>query len=208
MRRRQQPWPRVAAAPLRAVALALPLVAALALALAASPAQAKGRLQKVRGSLGVGYAKLLSDPAPGGSFAMGAGVDYPLASSWRLGVAIGYDLLGSVIVEEGSFAASVDYSMLEMLALAHWQPSFRGPLGRVSLGPGLFRPLADLATAAGGASFSKYAVDEMAPGLALDGTFIQRREAPVRIGLEAGVRVVYLEQETWTLAQVRVAFHY
>jgi hypothetical protein len=178
------------------------------LALAAQPARAEGRLQKVRGHLGVGYSKLLGDPAPGGSFSMGAGVDYPLASSWRVGFAIGYELLGSRIVEEGSFAASVDYSMFEMLALAHWRPPFGGPLGRVSLGPGLFRPLADLSTSAGGASFSKYAVDEVAPGVALDATLIQRSDAPVRIGLETGLRVVYLEQETWTMAQVRLAFHY
>lgn len=196
------------AAPAPAAALAVALLLALVFALAAPPAHAEGRLQKVRGSLGIGYAKLLTDPAPGGSFSMGAGVDYPVASSWRAGLAIGYALLGGRIVEEGSFAASVDYSMFEILALAHWQPSFGGPLGRISLGPGLFSPLADLSTSSGGASFGKYAVDEIALGVAIDGTLMQRRDAPVRIGLEVGLRFVFLEQDTWDMAQVRLAFHY
>ena len=186
----------------------LPLLAALTLALVAPEALAEGRIQKVRGQLGIGYARLLSDPAPSGSFSMGAGADYPVAGAWRMGLAIGYALLGGRIVEEGSFAATVDYSMFEMLAMAHWQPSFGGPLGRVSFGGGLFSPLADLSTSAGGASFSKYSVDEIAPGLALDGTLIQRKTSPVRIGLELGVRVAYLEHETWTMGLVRAAFHY
>ncbi len=163
---------------------------------------------KLHGHMGVGYAKLFSDPAPGGSFSLAAGVDYPVAGSWRAGVTFGYELLGGEIVERGSLVASVDYSMLELLALAHWESPKLGPVGRVSFGPGLFSPRADLATSAGGASFSDLAVDGVAPGVALAGTLIKRKDSPVRIGLEMGLRTVFLEGETWNLALVRLAFHY
>ena len=183
--------------------------AALAsLALLAPPAGAEGRLQKLRGHLGVGYAKLFSDPAPGGSFSMAAGVDYPVAASWKAGVALGYELLGGQVVERGSQVASVDYSMLEMLALAHWESPRLGPVCRISFGPGLFSPRADLATSAGGASFSDLAVDGVVPGIALGGTLMRRRDSPVRIGLEVGLRIVFLEGETWNLALASLAFHY
>jgi hypothetical protein len=178
------------------------------LALATSTARADGRLQKMRGYAEVGYAKLVSDPAPGGSFSMAAGIDYPVADQLRIGLTFGYSLLGGRTVERGSFAAEVDYSMIEVLALAHWQTTRLGPLHRISFGPGLFNPQGVLNVQAGGAGFGDLAVHEVAPGFALDGTLIQAREAPVRVGLETGVRVAYLQGATWTLAQVRLAFHY
>jgi len=184
------------------------VLAGLALVLAAPAAQAEGRIQKFRGQLGIGYAKLVGDETPGGSFSMGAGVDYPVSGRLRAGLAFGYDLLGGRIVERGSFAASVDYSMVELLALAHWAPTSLGPLRRISLGPGFFGARADLSTSAGGAGFSDLAVDEVAPGFALDGTVMQGGDRPVRIGLEVGGRMVFLSDDTWTMALVRFAFHY
>jgi hypothetical protein len=183
-------------------------VVGAAIALFAPVARGEGRIQKLRGSLGIGYAKLVGSETPAGSFSMGAGVDYPVAGRLRAGVAFGYDLLGGRIFERGSFVASVDYSMVELLALAHWAPERLWWLRRISLGPGLFSARGDLSVQAGGAGFSDLAVDEVAPGFALDGTLIQRRDAPVRIGLEAGVRVVALSDDTWTMGLVRVAFHY
>jgi len=184
------------------------MVASAVIALGAPTARAEGRLQKLRGHLGIGYAKLLGSETPAGSFSMGAGVDYPVTGSLRAGVALGYHLLGGRIFERGSFVSSVDYSMVELLALAHWAPTRLGPLGRISVGPGLFGARGDLSVQAGGASFSDLAVDEVAPGFALDGTLMQRRESPVRIGLESGIRVVFLSNDTWTMALIRLAFHY
>ena len=188
--------------------LAFAAVAALALALAAPPSHAEGRLQKVRGQMGFGYAKLLGSDTPGGSFSMGLGVDYPINTRLRAGLAFGYELLGGRVVERGSLVAGVDYSMLEILAFAHLEPRRLGPVGRVSLGTGVFSTRADLATSGGGAAFSDLAVDEVVPGFALDVTFIQKRPAPVRVGIEMGGRVALLSDDTWTMALVRLAFHY
>jgi hypothetical protein len=190
------------------VALRAALAAGMALALLAPAAGAEGRLQKFRGHLGVGYAKLVGDPSPAGSFSMGVGVDYPLAERWRVGLDFGYELLGGDIAERGSFVSGIDYSMVEILALAHYAPQRLGWLRRISAGPGLFGPRADLSVSAGGASFSDLAVDEIAPGLAFDGTIMQARESAVRIGLELGGRVAFLKDDTWTMGLVRVAFHY
>jgi hypothetical protein len=190
------------------LALVAALVSSLALACLVAPAGAEGRLQKFRGHLGVGYAKLVGDPAPGGSFSMNAGVDYPVSERLRVGIDFGYELLGGEIVERGSFVASVDYSMIELLALAHWAPQRLGPLSRISVGPGLFGARGDLSVSAGGASFSDLEVDEVAPGLALDGTIMLTHESPVRIGLELGGRIAFLSNDTWTMGNVRIAFHY
>jgi hypothetical protein len=186
----------------------LALVLAIAGAALAPVARAEGRLAKMRGYMEVGYAKLLSDPSPGGSFSMGAGVDYPVGDRFRIGLAFGYELLGTKTVERGSFAAEVDYSMVEVLALTHWTPTFLGPLHRITLGPGIFNPQGILNVQAGGAGFSDLAVNEWAPGFALDGTLIQGHVTPVRVGLETGIRVAYLKGATWTTAQIRLAFHY
>ena len=184
------------------------LLLAVGAMLVAQPSHAEGRLQKVRGQMGFGYAKLLGSDTPAGSFSMGIGVDYPVNSRLRAGLAFGYELLGGRVVERGSLVAGVDYSMLEILAVAHFQPERLGPVGRVSLGTGIFSTRADLATSGGGASFSDLAVDEVVPGVAFDVTFIQKRPAPVRIGLEMGGRIAFLSDDTWSMALVRLAFHY
>jgi hypothetical protein len=190
------------------IALGFAALALAALALAAPSAHAEGRIQKFRGQLGIGYSKLVGDETPAGSFSMSAGVDYPVSDGLRAGVSFGYDLLGGRIVERGSFVASLDYSMVEFLALAHWAPSSLGLLRRISLGPGLFSARADLSASAGGAGFGDLAVDEVAPGFALDGTVLQGGDSPVRIGIEVGGRMVFLSDDTWTMGLVRFALHY
>jgi hypothetical protein len=190
------------------VSLACAALALAALALGAPDARAEGRLAKVRGHLSVGYSRLFIQDSPAGSFSIGAGLDYPLTGAWRVGVSLGNDLLGGRVVERGSLIANVDYSVFEMLALAHWEPPRLGPVGRISFGPGLFSARGELSTAAGGASFSDLAVQEVAPGLALSGTLIKRGDSPVRVGLEAGLTVAFLDGDTWTVASARLAFHY
>ena len=205
-----QPLSPLRAFPTRALrmSVALGLAAVACLALASAPAHAEGRIQKLRGHLGIGYAKLLGGDTPGGSFSMGAGVDYPAGSRLRVGLAFGYDLLGGRTVERGSFAAGLDYSMIELLAYAHWAPQMLGPLRRISLGGGLFSARADLSASAGGAGFSDLAVDEVAPGFALDGTLLRSHDSPVRLGIEVGGRFVFLKDDTWTMGLIRLAFHY
>jgi hypothetical protein len=83
-----------------------------------------------------------------------------------------------------------------------------GPIGRISIGPALLSARADLSTAGGGAAFSDLAVEEVAAGIAMDATLIQRSSAPVRVGLELGTRVGFLPEEAWTLATARLAIHY
>ena len=88
--------------------------------------------------------------------------------------------------------------MLEMLVVAHVQPDRLGPVGRISVGTGIFSTRADLATSGGGASFSDLAVDDVVPGFAVDLTIIQKRAAAVRVGIETGVRVAFVPEDTWT----------
>ena len=182
--------------------LALLLVAALT-----PPARAMS-IAPFRGHVGIGYAKLFATDAPGGSLSAAAGIDHPLYRGTRLGLDFGYHLLGSRNVEEGSLAAGLDYSAFTTALLVHWVPANLGPVGRLSAGPALVNAHVDLSTSGGGAAFAKYAVDETAPGLALAATFITKRETPVRTGLEVGATVGFLEDETWTLASLRLVFHY
>jgi hypothetical protein len=180
----------------------------LLLLLLAAPAKAEGPIAKASGHLALGYARLFIQDAPGGSFSLAAGADYPIANDWLVGATLDYELLGSRTVKRGSLLATVDYSMIDMVMFAHWQPPGLGPLGRVSVGPGLFGAHSDLSTAGGGALFSDLAVQEVAPGLALEATLMKRGQAPVRIGFETSLRMAFLESQTWTVATGRVAFHY
>ena len=66
----------------------------------------------------------------------------------------------------------------------------------------------ELSTSGGGAAFSDLAVEEVAPGAALDVTVISRSASPVRVGLEVGGRVAFLDGENWSLASVRATFHF
>ncbi len=190
-------------------ACGLALLLAAAPGVAAADADADGRLQRFEGHLSVGYAKLGIAHAPGGSISMAAGVDYPVAPALRAGVDVGYDLLGTRNAESGSLLASVDYSAFLAVAYLHWQPEHLGPLGRVSVGPGLMNAHGDISTVGGGgAAFDSLSVSETAFALAADVTLISRRPSPVRIGLDLGVRVGYLRHEDWTIGCARVTIHY
>lgn len=188
-----------------------PVVALLAALLLAAPAGAESGGGSMRGHLGLGYAKLLNPDSPGGSFAIGAGVEFPLrrgsgAGDLSAGLDLGFDLLGSDIHESGSLTAELDHSLLEILGLVHWIPP-RGPIGRVSLGPGLFHARADL-NSAGPLAFSDLPVNETAPGMAMAIGVLPRGDKPVKVGFEIGVRTVWLAEGTWTVGLGRLTVHY
>jgi hypothetical protein len=201
------------------------LFAAAAVAFGAAPARAENFFQQLDGYLGIGFAKPFftteavetetgevifeSQPAPGGSLSAVVGFYYPVAERWDVGLSLGYHLLGSTNVERGSLSASVDYSALDLMAMAHWQPEGLGPVARIATGAGLFHAGGQLSVAGGGGlSFIDLARDENVLGLGADVTFMRKRPAPVRIGLELGTRVGFVPQETWTLVTGRVVFHY
>jgi hypothetical protein len=179
------------------------------LALVSAPSEGGANsIEKLHGHLSVGYAKLFISDAPGGSLSFGGGVDYPLSTDLRAGVDLGFHLLGSRSVVRGSLVANIDYSTFEAVLFARWSPPGLGPVGSISAGPALFSARAELSSSGGGAGFTDLAVDDLAPGLALDVTLIRRSSAPVRVGLEVGTRLAFVETENWTLATARVAFHY
>lgn len=184
----------------------LAIAGVLASVLAAAPARAA--VEDVRGHVSLGYAKLFVADAPGGSLSITGGLDHPLWRDVRIGAGLGFHLLGSRTETRGSLFANVDYSVFEAVLFAHWAPPGLGPVGRISAGPALISARAELSTAGGGAAFSDLAVEEVAGGFALDATLIQKRPAPVRVGLELGTRVAFLSAETWTLGTARVTFHY
>ena len=179
---------------------------ALALLLPASAA-AGVRWSEMGGHLSVGYGMLAIPDAPGGSMSMAAGFDVPVAPAFRVGADVGYDLLGSRTVQEGSYFASVDYSAFQAAVLLHWLPA-RGPVRRVSLGPALVGAHGDLSVTAGGAAFSDLAVHQTAGGVAAQVTLMPSRPAPVRLGLELGARVGFLAGDDWTVLQARATVHY
>lgn len=182
---------------------------ALALATAgAAPARAL-ELAKWQGHLSFGFTALFADTlAPGGSFSLGGGLDYPIAPRLRLGVDLGYHLLGSGQTERGSLSANVDYSLFDFALLAHWEPANLGPIQRVSIGGGFGSASAELSTAGGGAGFSDLAVGETRPEFAFGVTLMPKRPMPVRAGFEAGLRIVPVRVHTWTLITGRLAIHY
>ena len=180
-------------------------------------ADAVETLRHVNGHMSIGYAHLSIAPkdqqatppeTPSGSLSMGAGVDYPITPAFSLGVALDYDLLGGLTVQRGSLFANVDYSILDAALLAHLVPRGLGPLGRLSLGPALVRARSDLSSSSTGAGFADLAVSETAAGAAFDATLIRRSTAPVRVGLEIGVRMAFLEHARWTIGAARLVFHY
>jgi hypothetical protein len=183
------------------------LLCTAALLMVATGRSQGATIQDFRGHLSIGYAKLLADQAPGGSFSVAAGVDLPVAPALRIGPAVGLHLLGSRTVVRGSLVATVDYTTFEAVLFAHWVPP-AGPVGRVSVGPALISARAELSTSGGGAAFSDLAVEEYAPGVALDATVISRHASPVRVGLELGGRIGFLAGDDWKIASARLAFHY
>jgi hypothetical protein len=183
--------------------------AALVLVVLSVPAAAHaGVMQDAGGHLSFGYSKLFAEDSPGGSLSVAAGIDFPIQSTWRAGADLGFHLLGSRTVEEGSLSAGLDYSLLEVVGLLHWVPAGNGALGRVSVGGGLMSARADLAAAAGGAAFSDLAVEEIAPGAAFEVAVLRPSTSPVRIGLLASTRIAFLPDETWTVASARLVFFY
>jgi hypothetical protein len=163
-----------------------------------------GRMSELQGHLGVGFGRLFATDSPGGSLAVGAGLDLPVGGPWRAGFDVGYDLLGTRNVSRGSFFASVDYSVFEADLLAHWQPA--GRIARISFGPGLMAAHADLSVASGGgASFSDLAVSKAAPAIAAEFSVTPRRPMPVKLGVQAGIHTGFIDSgTTWTIAELRV----
>jgi len=184
------------------------LAIAGALLLAATPSVARPRLADLRGHLLLGYAKLFSTAAPGGSLSIGAGIEHPIRGNLGAGFDVGYHLLGSRTLVQGTLSSGLDYSLFEALAQVHWATPGRGPQVVLSGGPGLFVARANLASSPIGAIFSQQAVEQTSPGLALGVTVAQRRTSPVRVGFEAAMRVVPLDSDTWTLATARLAILY
>ena len=97
----------------------------------------------------------------------------------------------------------------ETALLVHWKPEHLGPIARISFGPALESARAELATSGGGIPFTKFAVEQVAPGTALDVTLMKgSSHSPVIAGLELGIHTAYLPSETWTIANLRLAIHY
>lgn len=182
---------------------------ALLACLAATPARAGSlRLEHWRGHLSVGYSKLFADSlAPGGSFGVSGGVDYPVGGAFRLGPALGYHLLGSSTVEQGSLGATVDYSLLEAALLLSWLPA-SGPVARVSAGPAVGSARAELSTAGGGLAFRDLARNEVRGGLAAEVTVLPRHLTVVAPGLEVGMRWFPVSGTAWTLLTARATVHF
>jgi hypothetical protein len=181
-------------------------LAALLALLAATGAAHAATLADMRGHLGLGYAKLMNQGAPGGSLGIGAGVEMSVLSDMDLGAELGFDLLGGNTHERGSVSADLDYSLIEGLLLLHWMPA-RGPFNRVSLGPGIFHARAALSTGAP-ALFQDLPVDETAPGMGGGLEFGPKGKKTVKAGVEVAARAVWLEHETWTVGLARLVVHY
>jgi hypothetical protein len=165
-------------------------------------------LESWRGHVAIGFGAIVSDSlAPGGSVSVAAGVDYPLGAKWRVGPTLSIDLLGSSTVTRGSIRAGLDYSLFETALLFTYLPA-RGPVGRLSFGPGMASPRAELSISAGGAGFSDLTVGEVKPELAMDVTFMPRRMPVVAVGAELGARFIPTSQGAWTLLTGRISVHY
>ncbi len=191
----------------------VPWGALLALALlTATPAAAatSSWIETLGGHISIGYVKLIPDTtkSPGGSISLSAGLDYPVARTVRVGLDLGYDLLGSNNYEVGSQFATVDYSALELIGFVHWLPTRLGPVRRLSAGPMLINAHGDLSVAAGGAAFENRAVHETAGGAAVQATLMPGWNSPVRPGLELGWRRGFMPGEDWTLLSLRVTVQY
>jgi len=179
-----------------------------ALVASASPARALSAAQ-FGGHVSLGYSHLFITDSPGGSLSVAGGMDYPVAPSLRLGADVGFALLGSRALEQDNQIANLDYSLFETALMLHWTPTSLGPIGRVSFGPSIVSAKAELATSGGGIEFTPFAVEEIAPGFAFDATILKvSSRSPVRAGLEFGVHAVFLENDTWTVANARLAIHY
>jgi hypothetical protein len=177
----------------------------------AMPCAGTLRLADVSGHVAIGFSHVSSSDStstPGGSLSVAGGIDIPVTARLRAGLDLGYHLLGSRTLTQGSLASGLDYSVFEALAMVHWTPLDRGPQLIVSGGPGLFVAKATLAATSVGLAFTPQAIDETRAGGALSLAVIRRRPSPVRVGIEVALRVVPLESTTWTLASARIAMRY
>ena len=178
--------------------------------MAAAPASAL-EFADVKGHLLIGFSHVStsdSTDTPAGSISIGGGVDIPVADRFRAGIDLGYHLLGSRTLEQGSLTSGLDYSVFEVLALAHWSPLSSGPDLTISGGPGLFMANAELAATSVGLAFVPLAVNETTVGAALSVGVAKRTTSPVRAGLDLGLRWIPLEDERWTLFSARIVVRY
>jgi hypothetical protein len=183
--------------------------ATLLTVLAATPRPAAAfEISRVRGHLAVGYGKLFIGEPPGGSMSMAGGVELPITDAFSSGIEVGYHLMGSHTELRGSLLADVDYSLFETSLLLYWTPPWRGPVGRISFGPGLYNARAELSASGGGAGFTDLAVDQTAAGLAAGVEFLSRKPSVLRLGAELGARLAFVSDEAWSGAVARVVVHY
>jgi hypothetical protein len=181
--------------------------AAVALVLAAAAPVHAGVFTGMRGHIGLGYAKLITADGPGGSIGGAVGLDVPVRPTVRAGLEIAASLLGTRMVEDSAQVAELDYNLLELLALVHWRPSGLGPIGRVSVGGGVFGPRVDQSSAAP-VSFEGYTLRGARAGLAAGISFMPHDERPLAAGIELGTRWVFVPGDDWLVAHVRFVVHY
>lgn len=192
----------------RSFATAALLALTVLASLAPSPANAAMKLDRWKGHVAFGYAKLVSDSlAPAGSLSVAVGLDYPVRERWLVGPTVAFDLLGSSSARRGSVTAGVDYSVVDVALMATYLPQ-RSWISRVSLGPGIASAHADLAVSAGGAGFRDLAVGQVSPEFALDVTMMPRRMKIVGIGAEFGARILPTDPGVWSVLTARVAIHF
>ena len=171
-------------------------------------AQAGLKLDRWKGHLAFGYAKVFSDTlAPAGSLSVAAGIAYPVRERWLVGPTMSFNLLGSSSTKRGSVTAGLDYSMVDVALMATYLPT-RTWCSRVSFGPGIASAHADLAVAAGGAAFRDLAVFQASPEFALDAALMPRRMKIVAIGAELGARILPTDQGVWSIVTARLAIHF
>jgi len=162
---------------------------------------------RVQGHASFGYGRLMIGHPTAGSIDVTAGADYPLRPSLALGLDLGLSLYGNRTVDRGTLNATLDYATQNLTLFTHWAVP-RGPITRISIGPGLTHTRAELSAAAGGAQFLDLAVDDVAPSVALDLSILKRKPAPVRVALIVGGLVAFRPGEDWSQFSLRLGFHY
>ena len=174
--------------------------------LTAAPARAF-EWSRVQGHVGFGYGRLMISHSPAGSIGVTVGAETPVRPGLDLGIDLGLYLYGNRTVDRGTLNATLDYATQDLTLFTHWAVA-RGPISRISIGPGLTHTRAELSSAAGGAQFLDLAVDDLVPSLALDLSMLRRKPSPVRVALVAGYRVAFRPGEDWNQFSVRLGFHY
>jgi len=186
---------------------AIVAMCALGLALGSARPAAAGAFTGMRGHIGLGYAKLVTADGPAGSMSGAVGLDLPVKPNLRAGIEIGASLLGTRTVEDSAQVAELDYNLLEVLAMVHWRPTSWGPIGRVSLGGGVYGPRIEQSSSAP-ASFESYTLRGAHGGLAAGVSFMPHDERPLAAGIEIATRWVFVPGDDWLVAHVRFVVHY